>query len=294
MGVVVCIDPPVEGWVDGMRRGLGDPSVDRISPHVTLVPPLNLRAADLDAALERLRAAAAGVAGPLRLTLGPAATFAPANPVVYLAVGGDVEALASLRHAVFGPPLERTLAWPWVPHVTVADDVDPDRVEAVVATFERAALVADVDRVTLLEERHDGGRRRWEPLADVTFGPPTVLGRGGLPLVVTGGRTPDPAASALLGAVPTPTVRPGAPATVVLTGHREGRLAGVAAAWLADDGGRVRVVVAPEVRASGVGAHLLAVLEDRVRTLGWDCAVLHAEGPAAFYRARSSWCRPVP
>ena len=48
---------------------------------------------ELGGALARLRAAAAGQPGPLRLTLGPPATFLPDNPVVFLEVGGDLERL---------------------------------------------------------------------------------------------------------------------------------------------------------------------------------------------------------
>ena len=43
------------------------------------------------------------------MTLGPPATFLPVNPTLYLSVGGDTDALQSLRDRVFTGPLERTL-----------------------------------------------------------------------------------------------------------------------------------------------------------------------------------------
>lgn len=316
VGVVVLVDPPVGEWVDGLRRAVGDGDVDRIRPHITLVPPLNLRAGDLDAALAVLRRAAAATTGPLRLTIGPPATFLPANPVLYLEVGGDIPGLAGLRSRVFSAPLTRDLSWPWVPHVTLADDLAPERIDALTGSLDRFAAVADIDRVTLLEERHTAAGRRWVPLADASLGPPAVVGRGGLELTLTGGRVPDPLAALLLWgdaageddaggervAAPDQLVDPPTPdaadpgprsRSLVVTAHREGTLAGAGAAWLDDAGGHVRVVVEPTVRGSGVGGHLLAALEDAVRRAGWRCPVLHAEGPAGFYLARSVWSRPA-
>src|SRR5579859_4867068 len=121
LGVAVLLDPPVSDEVDGLRRAVGDPSLGRIPPHVTLVPPVNVRRADLLAAVDRLRRAAAATPGEIHLTLGAVTSFLPDNPVLYLAVGGDLGALRGLRDAVFAPPLERSLSWPWVPHVTLAD-----------------------------------------------------------------------------------------------------------------------------------------------------------------------------
>ena len=92
LGVALLVPPPVAVEVDGLRRALGDPSRRRIPPHLTLVPPVNVREEDLGAALDVLRRAARAVP-PLDLRLGPAATFHPVNPVVYLAVGGAVAAL---------------------------------------------------------------------------------------------------------------------------------------------------------------------------------------------------------
>lgn len=127
--MAVVLDPPVADEVDGLRRAVGDPSLARIPPHLTLVPPVNVRRAELGDALGRLREAAAATP-PFVLTLGRISTFLPDNPVLYLAVGGDVERLASLREGVFRPPLERRLSWPWVPHVTVTDGIEPDHMAA--------------------------------------------------------------------------------------------------------------------------------------------------------------------
>ena len=50
-----------------------------------------------------------------------------------LRVGGPgLESLQALRDRVFREPLARSLTWPFVPHVTVADEMAPDRIEAAV------------------------------------------------------------------------------------------------------------------------------------------------------------------
>src|SRR5687768_1707749 len=110
-GVALLIPPPLDREIDGLRRACGDGSLGRIPPHLTLVPPVNVREDAVDRALAVLRAAAASLGG-LTLSLGPAATFHPHTPVLYLAVGGDLERLARLRDEVFVAPLARRLTWP--------------------------------------------------------------------------------------------------------------------------------------------------------------------------------------
>jgi 2'-5' RNA ligase len=295
LGVALLPDPPVSDALDGLRRAVGDPSLGRIPPHITLVPPVNVRPAELGAALARLREAAAGQPGPLRLTLGPPATFLPDNPVLFLEVGGDLERLRVLRDAAFAPPLRRPLSWPWVPHLTVADSASEDRIAAALTALDRFGVAATLDRVVLLEEQRG---QAWSPLADAALSPATVVGRGGLALEITRGRILDPEVRHMLHEADAAAVewcgegpRPPGPYLfpIVLTARREGLPSGVAAAWKADDGGHALVFVAPPVRRQGVGGTLLAHLESAVAAADWACPTLHAHGPAGFYRARSSY-----
>ena len=109
---------------------------------------------------------AAGATPPLRLTLGPPATFLPDNPVVYLRVGGELASLRTLRDAVFVEPLDRALTWPWVPHVTIADDAAPARISAALVALEDFVVEATFDSVHLLREN---AGRIWEPVANALF-----------------------------------------------------------------------------------------------------------------------------
>jgi 2'-5' RNA ligase len=298
LGAALLFESPVAEAVDGLRRALGDPSIGRVAPHLTLVPPVNVRADQFPSALAALRAAAARQRGPLQLTLGPPATFLPDNPVLYLDVGGDLDALRALRAAVSVPPLQRTMSWPWVPHVTLADTASEVRIAAALTALDRFAVVTTVEGVTLLEE-HRG--RVWQPLADAVLGPPAVIGRGGLAVEITRGRVLDPEAWHLLetagagGTAPQsigPGPRPGH-RPMVLTARREGQVVGVGLAWRSDAGGQVVVFVAPATRRQGIGGIVLTQLEAAVRAAEWECPVLHAHGPPGFYRARSRWSVPV-
>lgn len=325
LGAALLLDPPVSLEVDGLRRALGDGALGHIAPHLTLVSPLNVRAGDLPDALAVIRRAAAGQDDPLWLDLGPVATFIPASPVVYLAVGGtNLDRLGRLRTAVVAGPLLRPGRWPWVPHVTVADQVSLEEAGAALTALGHYRARARFDRVVLLEERD----HRWHPLADASFGRPAVVGRGGLELEISEGRLLGPdvlamaesqqAGSSGVGdrpgraatvtalcarpAIESPAIESpaieipviGSPAieSIVLTGRREGHVTGVATAW---QSGRVAepvnvsVLVEAESRRQGVGRALVRALEVSGRRRGWVMDGAQGYGPDEFFRNTSPW-----
>jgi 2'-5' RNA ligase len=212
LGVALLLPAPDDASIDALRAALGDPALGRIPAHLTLVPPVNVREDRLDEALAVVRTAAANAQGALELTLGPVATFLPTNPVVYLAVGGDVDGLQALRDAVFREPLARSLTWPFVPHVTLADDAPVDRIEAALIALAPYRVETVCTHVHVLEE---GSGRVWRPIADARLGGSPASGHGGVPVDVDVSAAPPPDAAALLG--PTTTV----------TARRDGRVVGV-------------------------------------------------------------------
>jgi 2'-5' RNA ligase len=218
--------------IDGLRRACRDGSLAMVPPHITLVPPVNVRTERVTDALEVLRAAAATVpASGLRLHLGPPATFEPEIPVLYLAVGGeDADLLRSLRDAVFTPPLERSVSWPFVPHVTLADGLPPERLAWAMGCLDGYEVEVELDRVHLLRE---GSGRVWQPIADAPFGPRRIVGRGGLPLELTVSAIADPEATALL-ASPSAGELPAGAEPLVVTARHDGNVVGVARGWTRD------------------------------------------------------------
>ena len=289
VGVVLLVPEPVAAHIDGLRMACGDPVLGLVPPHITLVPPINVRDRDLDAALGVVRAAAARTSGPLQVELGPVRTFHPATPVLYLAVAGDTDALATLRDAVLAGPLERPSEWPFVPHVTLATDVEPGRIAGAVSALADFRSVIGVDRVHLMQESPD---HVWRPLADVPLAPPSIVGRGGLPVELSVTQALDIEGERF-------SIRAwqqhqldsygveGQPFAV--TARREGAVVGVATGetdtWARLD----RLVVAPAVRGQGIGSQLLAAVEHLAASR--RCArlvlVVQAGGPAVeFYRSR--------
>jgi 2'-5' RNA ligase len=196
-----------------------------------LVPPVNVRVEDLDDARDLLLDAARRTQ-PFRLTLGPARTFLPINPVLYLEVGGDVPAVDALRDKIFRPPLERRLTWPFQPHVTLRDQADEARIRAAVETLADWRAEVTIEAVHLLREEPG---RVWIPVFEATFGEPAVVGRGGLELELDVGQ--------------------GVERPLVVTARRDGRVVGTATGFT---GRLLDVQVEPDERGRGVGAKLVA------------------------------------
>ena len=282
LGVALLVPPPIREEVDGLRRALGDPALPRIPAHLTLVPPVNVREDEVPRALAVLRDAAAATP-PLRLVLGPPATFLPHNPVLYLSVGsGDVDGLRGLRDRVFTPPLERTLTWPFVPHVTIADDSTPERIEAALAALADYSVEVVFESVALLRE---GERRVWTPVADAVFQPRRVVGRGGLPLELSVSERLDPEAAEFSSQqwaeessrVPLAVT---ARRNDAVVGTAEGRVAGTYAHLSA-------LIVHPAERGTGVGSHLVAAFLTAVAERGAVQCTVRTQTDG-FYR-RLGW-----
>lgn len=255
LGVALLLPAPLAHEVDGLRRALNDGTLGRVPAHLTLVPPVNVSRERVPEALAVLRAAAAATR-PFTITTGAPATFLPDNPVLYLPVEeGDTEVTA-LRDRVFREPLARQLTWPFVPHVTLADEAAPDRIAAARLALADYRCTATFDRLHLLEE---GGGRVWRPIADAAFQEPAVIGRGGLPVELTMSSILDPEAQARTG-VDVDEGRPGEP--VAITARRDGAVVGVLVGWTCGVVAQVdKVAVTTEVEDEGVEAHLLAAFD---------------------------------
>jgi len=182
----LLVPDPIAKEIDGLRRALGE-SLDRVAPHLTLVPPVNVRVDEVDLALARLRTAAATV-DPITVTLGPAVTFHPVNPVVYLEVSGDVDAVHRVHDAIFEPPLARSMSHAFVPHVTLVESTTPARIEAAIVALADYRIDVTFDAAHLLQEHE----RRWRPIADARFAPALVVGRGGIETEITVSSLADP------------------------------------------------------------------------------------------------------
>ena len=259
LGVVLTLPSHVAAEIDGLRRALGDGALGRVQPHVTIVPPVNVTLERVPAAVALVRDAAA-TTPPLHVDLGPAATFWPATPVVYLALGGDVEPIHRLQRALDVDPWIRPTTWPFVPHVTVGDDVAPDVIPGAVAAIAHYRASATLTSIAVLREERD---RTWVPIADAELSGRRVVGRGGVEIVLDRGRVDTSAGSgqpfaveARVGGAPAGTASGRTDADLWLTGAR----------------------VDPAWRGQGVGRQLLREVEAVGRDRG--CARALALCPA--------------
>jgi 8-oxo-dGTP pyrophosphatase MutT (NUDIX family)/2'-5' RNA ligase len=168
--VVAPLPEPLGIHLQAWRRALGDPAAGRIGPHLTLVPPQTVADRDLERAVALVeRAAAAAV--PFVVELAGAATFLPGSPVAYLVVREGGPALETLEAALRASPLDRR-THPFHAHVTVTQDLAPDRIEAVAAELGGFRAAFPVRDVALLREERD---RTWRPLASMPVGASTAV-----------------------------------------------------------------------------------------------------------------------
>lgn len=296
--VALLVPSPVATEVDGLRRACGDANLRKVAPHVTLIPPINLREEDVAGALAVVRDGAAACPS-LHLTLGPATTFGDDGNrnVLYLAVGGPgLDRLHELQAALVAGPLERPPQHEsFVPHVTISIAAGPDRVDAGITALAGYRADVVVEHVTVLENVRDDAldHHVWRPVADAALGGRAVVGRGGLELELTVSTAADPEVKAWavplweradredLGGV-------GEEATIAITARRAGEVVGLVEGWFwADLGHLDDLMVAEAVRGEGIGRHLLARFEAEARARG--CTSLALRTPAGskaegFYR----------
>lgn len=283
---MLLLPPPWRDEVDVLRRALGDETLGRIPAHLTLVPPVNVREDDMDAAHDLLRWAGEAVR-PITVTLGPPTTFLPVNPVLFLGVHGDVAAVDRVRDLVFKPPLERPLTWPFHPHVTLLDNGDEARITAAVEALADLRMEVVFPSVHLLEEtrRDDDGARVWNPIFEARFEAPAVIGRGGLELVLE--VTAEPTQEALRfseqawqqhdvdrwGEVRPPNEQ------LSVVARRAGEIVGIAFGELRErvDAYLADLIVDRSVRGEGIGAHLLKAFESEAAARGATYATLRTD-----------------
>jgi len=253
--------------IDGLRRGLGAKSLERIAPHLTLIPPVNVREESLHGALALVRTAA-GRSAPIAVDLGPPSTFWPRTPVLYLEVSGDLDSLAALRSDLatgpLAPPAAR-LEQKFVPHVTLDQRIEPGRLPQAMSALADYRTSYCFERLTVLEQ---DASHRWHPLADAALGKPRVAGRGTLDLEISVVERPDPVIAAWAeeqwaqylreryGEAVTP------PTPFAVVARAEGVPVGFADGSVAGPVCRLgRIVVSPQWRGLGVGSHMLDAVE---------------------------------
>jgi 2'-5' RNA ligase len=161
IGVAVGIPEPWGSQLDGHRAASGDPSASLVPAHLTLLGPTEVDPSPEAAAkIEDHLSATAAVHRPFQLHLRGTGTFRPVTQVVFVAVAAGIADCELLAGDIRSGPLARQLTYPYHPHVTVAQDLPEESLDAAfdgLATFEARF---PVDGFTLYEHIEDG---HWKP-----------------------------------------------------------------------------------------------------------------------------------
>ncbi|MEH3032944.1 MAG: 2'-5' RNA ligase family protein [Aeromicrobium erythreum] len=142
-GVAIAVPEPYGSLLRERRAAFGDPQAATVPTHVTLLPPDETD--DVQGVRDRLAEVAAATRA-FEMTLHGTGTFRPVSPVVFVAVGegaAETTRLAQGLRTVVGPP---PAAFPFHPHVTVAQELDApalDRALAELADFSCAFTVRE-------------------------------------------------------------------------------------------------------------------------------------------------------
>ncbi len=129
IGVSIPIPDPYGSRLTAARHAAGDPLADAVPPHVTLLPPTEVRLASLDDYVRQLQRLADDQP-PFTMVLRGTGTFRPVSPVVFVAVAQGIAECERLQAAVRAESVERELDFPYHPHVTIAHNVSDERLEA--------------------------------------------------------------------------------------------------------------------------------------------------------------------
>jgi 2'-5' RNA ligase len=168
IGVAIDLPDPWGSELTAARLAAGDPVAAHVPAHVTLLGPTDVDAAELPA-IDRHLAAVAARHTAFTVRLRGTGTFRPLSQVVFVAVAAGISECERLHQAVLGAAaIEATVPFPYHPHVTVAHNVAPERLDAAFADLAGYEAAFPVDGFALFE--HDEGGR-WQPYAQYRLSP---------------------------------------------------------------------------------------------------------------------------
>ena len=155
IGIVVPVPEPWAQLLVDWRSKVGDAQASVVPPHVTLLPPTEVPVGRRPAIAAHL-AAVAREHPPFDMHLSGTGTFQPVSDVVFVTVARGIGSCELLATDVRTGPLERTLSFPYHPHVTVAHDVPADMLELAYSGLSDLSAEFRVDAFTEFEQTPSG------------------------------------------------------------------------------------------------------------------------------------------
>lgn len=167
IGVAIDIPEPWGSALTRRRAEAGDPQAAYVPAHLTLLGPTEIEPDRLPAIEDHL-AAVAATHPPFSLHLRGTGTFRPITEVVFVVVAAGISECELLAAAIGRTgDLKREARFPYHPHVTVAQDVSPEALDAVYEDLAGFSALFQVDAFTLFSHT---GEARWQPRRDFPLG----------------------------------------------------------------------------------------------------------------------------
>ncbi|MCJ1677688.1 2'-5' RNA ligase family protein [Streptomyces sp. APSN-46.1] len=168
LGVSIAVPEPYGSQLQQRRAGFGDAAAHGIPTHVTLLPPTEVASERLP----EIRAHLAQVAAAFRsfaMRLAGTGTFRPLSPVVFVQIVEGAQGCTRLQHQVRDPegPLNRELAFPYHPHVTVAHGISEEAMDLAFTALAAYTAGWVCEGFALYEQGSDGV---WRKLREYPFG----------------------------------------------------------------------------------------------------------------------------
>ena len=169
VGVVVAVPEPWAQLLVDWRAKVGDPQAQLVPPHVTLLPPTEVPREARPEITTHLGRVAAGHP-PFDVHLQGTGTFRPVSEVVFVAVARGIADCELIAADVRSGPLARALAFPYHPHVTVAQDVASDMLDLAYSGLSEMTAEFRVEEFTEFEQQPGG---EWAVVGEYRLsGPP--------------------------------------------------------------------------------------------------------------------------
>ncbi|MFC3991968.1 2'-5' RNA ligase family protein [Actinoplanes siamensis] len=167
IGVAIDIPEPWGSALTRRRAEAGDPQAAWTPAHVTLLGPTEV---DTDAlpAVEKHLESVASAQPPFVVHLRGTGTFRPVTEVVFVSLAMGISECELLAEAITrSPDIQRDSRFPYHPHVTVAQDVAPEALDAVFDDLAGFSARFPVASFTLFSH---GGEGPWRPRRDFPLG----------------------------------------------------------------------------------------------------------------------------
>ena len=165
IGVAIAVPEPWGARLQEYRMALGDESATGIPTHITLMPPYEIDPVHLPRVEQHL-AEASATNRSFQVHLRGTGTFRPVSPVVFVTVVEGISGCEQLALSIRRGPLATDLQFPYHPHVTVAHQLDDERLDRAFADLSDFDCAFDVTHFSLYVHRNASG---WVPTRDFTL-----------------------------------------------------------------------------------------------------------------------------